>query len=52
MTIFTRLIIIILSFTIGISDCDIGDCENGWGKFIYNNDDIKEYYEGYWVNGK
>lgn len=29
------------------SKCE-GDCQNGWGKYTYDNG----YYEGFWLNGK
>lgn len=28
--------------------CEYGDCDNGWGKWQFDNG----YYEGFWVNGK
>ncbi len=32
--------------------CSIGDCEDGWGKFIYSeNLDSDGFYEGYFKNG-
>ncbi|MAO07620.1 MAG: hypothetical protein CL596_02785 [Alteromonas sp.] len=32
----------------GNSDCVSGDCQNGWGKYQYENG----YYDGFWKNGK
>src|SRR5690554_532805 len=31
-----------------VSNCEYGDCNNGWGKWNFENG----YYEGFWVNGK
>ena len=35
------------STTTSSTGCVSGDCNNGWGKWQFNNG----YYEGFWVNG-
>ncbi len=34
--------------TVASTGCVLGDCQNGWGKWQFDNG----YYEGFWVNGK
>jgi len=45
--IFNTIFFIIISF-FSYSQCVYGDCENGFGKFIYDNE---SFYEGNWKNG-
>ncbi len=34
---------------VAFADCDVGDCENGYGKYTWNDGDM---YEGHWLNGQ